>query len=162
MSLARQFFREFRPLFRMLEEPLGRSSALTPSYYSRHSSNPFTLLSDPFFASSNIPEVDLSEDGNNFVVEASVPGVKRENLELRIGDNGQSLTIRGRKVVSNVRDTADGAEDLASTPQTQTQSAGVTEAPLANATPTAEAESEYTFISDKMSMNLILCNRQHR
>lgn len=141
MSLARQFFREFRPLFRMLEEPLGRSTAVTPSFYPRHNSNsnPFTLLSDPFFTTNvNVPEVDLSEEGNNYVVEASVPGVKRENLELRIGDSGQSLTIRGRTVVTNVKE--NGAES--SDAQT-TQSGGTSESPVANAAQTAESESEF-------------------
>ena len=99
MSLSRQFFRELRPLFRMLEEPLGRSSfvgpaALTP--FSRSRGNPFAVFGDPFFQNSNAPAVDVTEEPNAFVVEAELPGVKKENVDLRIGDNGQSLTIEGR------------------------------------------------------------------
>ncbi|KDQ62430.1 hypothetical protein JAAARDRAFT_122365 [Jaapia argillacea MUCL 33604] len=91
MSLARQFFREFRPLFRMLEEPIGRS----PSYLGLPTRS---LLQDPFFTSpaSLRPAVDVSEEGNNYVVEAELPGVKKENVEVRIGDGGRSVLIEGK------------------------------------------------------------------
>lgn len=93
MSLARQFFREMRPLFRMLEEPLGRS----PSYLGIPTRS---LLEDPFFhsPSSLRPAVDVTEEGNNYVVEAELPGVKKENMEVRIGEGGRSVTIEGKIV----------------------------------------------------------------
>ena len=102
MSLARQFLREFRPLFRMLEEPLGRPygpASLTS--FPRTSNNPFAIFNDPFFANagSSLPAVDVHEDGNTYVVEAELPGVKKENVELRIGDGGQSLTIEGKTFI---------------------------------------------------------------
>jgi HSP20 family protein len=40
--------------------------------------------------------MDVSEAGNTYVVEAELPGVKKENLEVRIGDGGRSLTIQGK------------------------------------------------------------------
>lgn len=94
MSLARQFFREMRPLFHMLEEPLGR----TPAYYAsrRH---PFqSLFDDPFFRNPEAlrPAVDVTEEGDKYVVEAELPGVKKENIEVRIGDGGRSVTIEGK------------------------------------------------------------------
>ena len=94
MSLARQFLREFRPFFRMLEEPLGRSPAYMGHSYGR------SLLDDPFFHSPAAlrPAIDVSEEGNNYIVEAELPGVKKENIQVRIGDGGQSLTIEGKVV----------------------------------------------------------------
>lgn len=93
MSLTRQFFREFRPLFRLLEEPFGRSPAYI-GYPQR------SLLEDPFFRFPETarPAVDLSEQGNNYVVEADLPGVPKENINVRIGDGGRSVTIEGKIV----------------------------------------------------------------
>ncbi|PFH53900.1 hypothetical protein AMATHDRAFT_136423 [Amanita thiersii Skay4041] len=90
MSIARQFFNEVRPFFRLLEEPLTRSSAL----YARPSR---MLLEDPFdnFLGTR-PAIDVTEDGNRYVIDADLPGVKKENIEVRIGDNGRSITIEGR------------------------------------------------------------------
>lgn len=95
MSIARQFFREFRPLFRLLEEPFGQTSV------GRHSRNlPYSVFNDPFFEGRGVfpqlPVVDLAEEGNHYVVEAELPGVKKENVEVRVGDNGQSLIIEGK------------------------------------------------------------------
>ncbi|THH01575.1 hypothetical protein EW026_g1164 [Hermanssonia centrifuga] len=94
MSLARQFFREFRPFFHMLEEPLGRSPAYMGFPRNR------SLLDDPFFRhpESLRPAVDVTEHGDNYVVEAEVPGVKKENLQVRVGDGGRSVTIEGNVV----------------------------------------------------------------
>ena len=94
MSIARQLFREFRPLFRMLDEPITRIPA---SWNMR--SHPF--FDDPFFSSPGFtrPAVDVTEQGNKYIVEADLPGVAKENVEVRIGEGGRSLTIEG-KVVS--------------------------------------------------------------
>ena len=109
MSLARQFFREFRPLFRMLEEPFGRS-AYAPYAGRRRGSPPtsYDLVNEPFFnllpgasTNLNVPAVDISEEPNAFVLEAELPGVKKENVELKIGDDGQSVTIEGRTFVQS-------------------------------------------------------------
>jgi HSP20 family protein len=42
------------------------------------------------------PSVDVAEEGSAYVVEAELPGVKKENIAVNIGDNGQSVTIQGR------------------------------------------------------------------
>lgn len=87
MSIARAFFNDFRPFIRMLEDPFnGQLSPL------RHRGGSF---SHPFFRGDSIP-LDLTEEGNTYIVEAELPGVKRENIEVNIGDNGQSVTIQGR------------------------------------------------------------------
>lgn len=93
MSIARQFLNEFRPLFRMLEEPFSR-----PPSYLGFPSRP--VFDDPFFKSSflNRPAIDVTEEGNKYFLEADLPGVKKENLEVRIGDDGRSVTIEGKLV----------------------------------------------------------------
>lgn len=48
------------------------------------------------FVQSRQPALDVSEHGNDYIVEAEIPGVKKENLEVRVGDNGRSLTIEGK------------------------------------------------------------------
>ncbi|KAJ7459853.1 HSP20-like chaperone [Mycena latifolia] len=93
MSIARQLLHEFRPFFRMLDEPLTRSSIGIGRSRS--------LFDDPFFTMNRDmlrgPAVDVSEEGNGkYVVEAELPGVKKENLEVRLGDGGRSLTIEGK------------------------------------------------------------------
>ncbi|KAL7279973.1 hypothetical protein ACG7TL_006384 [Trametes sanguinea] len=97
MSLTRQFFRELRPLFRMLEEPFGTRA---PTYGGRH--RPRDFFDDPFFNSPAMlrPAVDVSEQGDKYIVEAELPGVKKENVNVRIGDGGRTLTIEGKVVRS--------------------------------------------------------------
>ncbi|KAJ7175852.1 HSP20-like chaperone [Mycena filopes] len=91
MSLTRQLLNDFRPFFRLLDEPLSRSS------FNRSRS----MLDDHlglFFSRDMLrgPAVDVSEAGNSYVVEAELPGVKKEQLEVRVGDGGRSLTIEGK------------------------------------------------------------------
>ncbi|KAG9315888.1 HSP20-like chaperone [Chiua virens] len=90
MSISR-LLHEFRPLFRVLEEPLTRPS---PAFYGL----PRSLLADPFFTSPTTlhPAVDMTEDGGNYIVEAELPGVKKENIDITVGDGGRTLTIQGR------------------------------------------------------------------
>ncbi|GBE84922.1 HSP20-like chaperone [Sparassis latifolia] len=105
MSIARLFFREMRPFFHMLEEPLGRSPA-----YMRM---PRSLFEDPFLQSTAVvPAVDVTEEGDNYVLEAELPGVKKENVEVRIGEGGRSVIIEGkiiRRSESTTPETASGA-----------------------------------------------------
>ncbi|KAL5501495.1 hypothetical protein ACEPAH_8755 [Sanghuangporus vaninii] len=133
MSLTRQFLREFRPLFRILEEPFGRPAA---GYARRSAGSPFAVFNDPFFNNNfpsvsgvGVPAVDVSEEPNAFVVEAELPGIKKENVDLRIGDSGQSLTIEGRTFVQS----------------SQPSEAGAT----ATATATAQSSSEGTPANDE-------------
>jgi HSP20 family molecular chaperone IbpA len=89
---ALSLLNEFRPLFRMLEEPLHRS----PAYFAplaRQAAIPrFGGL-----AGFNGPAVQLSDEGSAFTVEAELPGVRREDLNVSIGENGRRLTIRGSR-----------------------------------------------------------------
>ena len=95
MSLSRNFFREFRPLFRMLEDPFfGRAPV---AYNARGHS----VFDDPFLglARSGLrPAVDVAEEGNSYIIEAELPGVRKEDINVEIGDNGRSVTIQGNIV----------------------------------------------------------------
>ncbi|KAH9480527.1 Heat shock protein 16 [Psilocybe cubensis] len=44
------------------------------------------------------PAIDVSDEGEKYKVEADLPGVPKENVEVRIGDNGRSITIEGKVV----------------------------------------------------------------
>ena len=103
MSLTRQFFREFRPLFRMLEEPLGRHPGFAAMPGRAFFDDPF--FTTPF-AQAARPAIDLSEEGNQYVIEAELPGVKKEDIDIRIGDGGRSLTIEGKIVQRSTAPTA--------------------------------------------------------
>ncbi len=107
MSLTHQFIREFAPVFRILEEPFRRSHYPSSNAVSRHGASPFgTFFNDPFFNRGaafelNAQDLDirLTEYSNEFVARALLPGVKKENVEIKIGDGGQSLTIEGKSFV---------------------------------------------------------------
>ena len=95
MALARHFLREFRPLFRMLEEPMA--GLRSPSLPVR------SFFEDPLLsAAAARPAVDITEQSGAYIVEADLPGVKKENLEVRIDDGGRSVTIAGKVVSQRV------------------------------------------------------------
>ena len=66
---------------------------------------------------ATVPAIDLQEHEHEYVVEAELPGLKKENVDIKVGDNGQSLTISGNSEVS--RSTASpeaGRAAVSSTP----------------------------------------------
>lgn len=56
------------------------------------------LFDDPFLPSPAAirPAVDVTEEGDKYILEADLPGVKKENVDVRIGDGGRSVTIQGK------------------------------------------------------------------
>jgi len=110
MSLARQFLREMRPLFRMLDEPFARPPAFSSVL---QTTNRYGAFEGMF----SHPAVDVTDQGDKFIVDADLPGVPKENVEVRIGDNGRSITIEG-KVIDKVEKPAAGNEDAKPTPTT--------------------------------------------
>jgi len=82
----------------MLEE----QSRLAPSV--SYSSSRFSRHWSPWAWNSQI-SVDIADKGDSFLVEADLPGVKRENLEVKVGDRGRSLLIEG-KVMNKFREKA--------------------------------------------------------
>ncbi|KAF8843320.1 HSP20-like chaperone [Paxillus ammoniavirescens] len=105
MSIAR-ILHEFRPLFRMLEEPLGRTPA---AYGLPHRS----FLPDPLLTSPSAfrPAVDVTEEGDTYIVETDLPGVKKENVDVTIGDGGRSITIQGRTLSRRGEEAAESAPE---------------------------------------------------
>jgi HSP20 family molecular chaperone IbpA len=115
MSITRQLLKEFRPLFRMLEEPLG-------GRFSAHGFPSRSVLDDPFFTAPRFarPAVDVSEDGDNYVVETELPGVKKEDMEVRVGDGGRTVTIEGKIMQRGTYANGDGsAASTSDTPRVE-------------------------------------------
>lgn len=80
----------------MLEEPFGRSPAYFPHALRNRDRDRF--LADPFSGLNMLvsPAVDITEKGNKYIVEADLPGVSKEDVQVRIGDGNQSVTIEGK------------------------------------------------------------------
>ncbi|KAF8914949.1 HSP20-like chaperone [Mucidula mucida] len=91
MSITRQLLNEFHPLFRMFDEPFARS----PAAFSR---SPFFDEAFTGFPRFSRPAIDVREEGNSYIVEADLPGVQKENVEVSVGDGGRSVTIEGKIV----------------------------------------------------------------
>ncbi|KAF7314263.1 SHSP domain-containing protein [Mycena kentingensis (nom. inval.)] len=139
MSLARQFLHEWRPLVRMLNEPLRPTSLLSrsPSIFEE----PFGISRFPFTREMmRAPAVDVSEAGNQYLVRAEVPGVKKENIEVRIGDNGRSLTIEGKLLSAEAPGTQVQANEATSAAAAEGERAA--DVVSANAADTAVATTE--------------------
>lgn len=128
MSFYDSFFGDFRPFFQLLDEPYGRPSAVSR----RGNTNPSSAFDDPFFSAASrmrTPAVQINEEGDHYVVEAELPGVKKEDVDVRIGDAGRSLTIEGKSVRRFGRGGNAGAEGQA----------GADSAANASATPSTPA-----------------------
>ncbi|KAH7102540.1 HSP20-like chaperone [Auriculariales sp. MPI-PUGE-AT-0066] len=97
MSLSRNLLNELRPLFRVLEDPFFHQPAAL--WTGAQQSVPRVPYSAFNRLGVSRPAVDLHESGNEYVVEAELPGVKKDNIEVSIGDNGQSITIEGKVVM---------------------------------------------------------------
>lgn len=85
MSLTRSLLNDFRPLFRLLEEPLHAPS------FARFRPN----ARQPLILQRHTP-VEFSEEGNDIVVRAEMPGVQKEHLDVRLENDGQNLSIEGK------------------------------------------------------------------
>ena len=103
MYLTRNFFREVAPLFRMLGQPSGRT---LPVYGARNWDH-----FDPFPNLEVRPAIDVTEQGDKYVLDAELPGVSKENIEVRVADGGRSITIEGKSVNKNAPQTSQGSED---------------------------------------------------
>ncbi|KAG8921003.1 hypothetical protein FRC00_009251 [Tulasnella sp. 408] len=140
MSLNRQFYNDFRPLYgNSFEDPFTSAFdpySLVPRQRSgdRTQSNAAQRYSeDSMFSNSGgpatrSPNVHLSDEGDYYHVEAEVPGIRRENLDVSIGDNGRSLTIRGGAAVSGSvgGDTLEETEGEATSPSVGKSTRGTT------------------------------------
>jgi len=77
----------FEELERRFEDLIRRpSSLMEPSWWPRFKMPEMEELS---------PKVDIFEEGDNFVMKAEVPGLKKEEIEVNISDD--MITISGEK-----------------------------------------------------------------
>ena len=154
MSLSRQFLRELRPFFRVFDEPLSRS----PAYWHWNPAARSSFYEDPFFASSAAlrPAIDVHEQGDNYIVEAELPGVKKENVSVRVGDGGRSLTIEGKVFRQGAAPSQEGQVQTSATTEPTTETSESTEGMLrhsprvlhdADALSAVAAQPEQTAIS---------------
>ncbi|KAG9048781.1 hypothetical protein FS837_012068 [Tulasnella sp. UAMH 9824] len=92
MSLTRALFNEFRPVLHMLDDPFFAGPfSIVPQRHNSQVNN----TDSPWSKITRTPHVHLSDEADKFVIEAEVPGVPKENLDVSIGDNGRSVTIKG-------------------------------------------------------------------
>lgn len=171
MSLIGSFFPEFRPLFRMLEEPIPTSSpsrALTSSrdffpssrdlWYSPLSSFPSALANDQqaqeLFRSSN-PAFDLQDDGDHYVLKSELPGFKKEDVEIHVSDEGQSITVEGRSYKkTKSRSVNDTQSNMPKSPDTTT-SASTIDKPADTTTTNTSAQEQQTVTAPANNANAI-------
>jgi len=138
MSLTRALFNEFRPFFRVLDDPFMASAdpfAIAPRHRHRRSRHPRQeddILSQLGlgFPEVRTPRVQVTEEDNSYVVNAEVPGIKKEELDVSVGDGGRSLTIQaesssGTPPASAATPVAEATQD-ASTSTTGTEGAAET------------------------------------
>ena len=87
----------------MLEEPLTRGAPTLYGFPHR------SFLADPFFTSPSTvhPALDITEEGDNYTVEAELPGIKKENIDISVGDGGRSVTIQGRTLGRRAGDSSE-------------------------------------------------------
>ncbi|KAH7334870.1 HSP20-like chaperone [Rhizoctonia solani] len=94
MSLTRNFFGDFEPLFRLVEDPRA--------------------YSHPRQAANNHQRqavAELSEEDKGFIVRAELPGVQKQDLDIHVGNDGRSLTIEGRVHRTNKSQATESAEN---------------------------------------------------
>ena len=75
MSLSCNFFSEFLPLFRTLEDPLFGWTPVTSAGWGH------LVLDDLSFGLARNglrPSVDVAEEGNSYIIEAALLGVRKE------------------------------------------------------------------------------------
>jgi len=95
-------FNELRKVFRVLEEPLLHQNKSLPAPRRRQSPE------NDLFKALGLDNLDVlggfsgasvteAEDGKNYLVEAELPGIKKENLKVEFSDNGEVLHIEGFK-----------------------------------------------------------------
>lgn len=95
------FFNELRKAFRLLEEPFLHHNRSVPAPRRHHPQSDlfkaFGLGDLDVLSGFSGAYVKEAEDGKSYLVEAELPGVKKENLKIEFSDNGEVLHIEGFK-----------------------------------------------------------------
>jgi len=129
MSVTRSLLNEFRPLFQLLDDPFYAAdpfSVATRQRQDRDQSNALQSIFSESQSTVRSPHVHMNEEDNRYVVEAEIPGVPKENLDISIGDNGRSLTIKGSTFASS-EEPAPATQGQAQTGELQSGAAGETQ-----------------------------------
>ncbi|KAI9206766.1 HSP20-like chaperone [Polychytrium aggregatum] len=88
MSLSRQFPRFIRQFERAFEDPFFRSPFASPA-------SRFWNDFDPVFNGlARTPAVDVSETATAYKIQAEVPGIPKENIQIELTDP-RTLVIKG-------------------------------------------------------------------
>lgn len=95
MSLQRGYHNN--DLFR---DPFFRDPFFGGHRYHRHPSNDIWSNANSGPSGRQLA-VDISEQGNTYLVETEVPGFKKENIDIKVGDGGRSLTVSGKQVLQS-------------------------------------------------------------
>lgn len=76
---------------------LDRDEFLTPfsTLFNDFFNNSFDFLGKDFFDSATYPKVDVRDESTHFVIEAEVPGLKRDQISVEV--EGNLLRIKGEK-----------------------------------------------------------------
>jgi HSP20 family molecular chaperone IbpA len=125
MSISRALFKEFRPFFKLMEDPFS----VNPSFPAQGQ------FHEPFggFSWQNRLALNLTEgEDGSYLVEAEVPGVKKENLDIKVGDGGRSLTIEGRVVRGVLASSPAPAPAAEGTSKAMTTTEGMSNLPCDN------------------------------
>ncbi len=56
----------------------------------------FKGLNSLYFTGFNVPKVDIEDKGDSFAVEVDLPGIKKDDIKLKVGDD--TITIRADAV----------------------------------------------------------------
>lgn len=80
---------------------LDRDEFLTPfsTLFNDFFNNSFDFLGKDFFDSATYPKVDVRDEGNQLVIEAEVPGLKRDQISIEV--DGNLLRIKGEKKIKD-------------------------------------------------------------
>ena len=89
--MFKHFLPELRKRSHELDRPVGIADLMEEFWRSPFGSS----LPSQFFGGASYPSLDVSEDEKNVLVSAELPGVKEEDLDIRIA--GGMLTIKGEK-----------------------------------------------------------------
>ncbi|KAI9595768.1 HSP20-like chaperone [Syncephalis fuscata] len=71
------------------------SSSIFPLWNRVHGSSS-DITDYPATSSPNWPAIDISEADNNYVLEAELPGVAKEDVSVEVDHNGEVVTVSGQ------------------------------------------------------------------
>lgn len=80
---------------------LDRDEFLTPfsTLFNEFFNNSFDFLGKDFFDSATYPKVDVRDEGDQLVIEAEIPGIKRDQISVEV--DGNILRIKGEKRIKD-------------------------------------------------------------